>query len=56
MDKEIAVQAADFVKSLYDEGYVAEGITDHQQFFQGGKAAFYFGEPGATARCLRQMA
>ena len=41
--KEIAVQAADFVKSLYDEGYVAEGITDHQQFFQGGKAAFYFG-------------
>ncbi len=43
MDKEIAVKAADFVKSLYDEGYVAEGITDHQQFFQGGKAAFYFG-------------
>lgn len=43
MDKDIAVQAADFVRSLYEDGYVAEGITDHQKFFQGGNAAFMFG-------------
>lgn len=37
MDKDIAVKAAEFVKSLYDDGYVAEGIDDHQKFFQSGK-------------------
>ncbi|MDD3278043.1 MAG: ABC transporter substrate-binding protein [Lachnospiraceae bacterium] len=48
LDKDIAVQAADFVKSLYDGGYVAEGIDDHQKFFQSGKAAFYFGGTWGT--------
>lgn len=48
MDKEIAVKAAEFVKSLYDNGYVAEGIDDHQKFFQSGKAAFYIGGTWGT--------
>ena len=48
MDKDIAVKAAEFVKSLYDEGYVAEGIDDHQKFFQSGKAAFYIGGTWGT--------
>ncbi len=48
MDKDIAVKAAEFVKGLYDEGYVAAGIEDHQKFFQSGKAAFYFGGTWGT--------
>lgn len=48
LDKDIAVKAAEFVKSLYDDGYVAEGIDDHQKFFQSGKAAFLFGGTWAT--------
>ena len=43
MDMNIAKQAAEFVKSLYEDGYVLEGIDDHQQFFQSGKAAFTIG-------------
>ena len=31
MDKDIAVKAAEFVKSLYDDGYIAAGIDDHQE-------------------------
>ena len=30
------------VKSLYDDGYVATGIDDHQKLFQSGKAGFLF--------------
>lgn len=48
MDKDIAVKAAEFVKSLYDNGYIAEGIDDHQKFFQSGKAAFYIGGTWGT--------
>lgn len=48
MDKDIAVKAAEFVKSLYDDGYVSAGIDDHQKFFQSGKAAFYFGGTWGT--------
>ena len=48
MDKDIAVKAAEFVKSLYDDGYVAEGIDDHQKFFRSGKAAFYIGGTWGT--------
>lgn len=48
LDKEIAVKAAEYVKSLYDDGYVLTGIEDHQQFFQSGKAAFYIGGTWAT--------
>lgn len=43
LDKEKAVKAAEFVKGLYDKGYVAEGIDDHQKFFQGGKAGICIG-------------
>ncbi|MBU5448299.1 ABC transporter substrate-binding protein [Blautia sp. MSJ-36] len=42
LDKDIAVKAADFVKTLYDNGYIASGIDDHQKLFQAGKAGFMF--------------
>ena len=42
LDKDIAIKAADFVKSLYDNGYIASGIDDHQKLFQAGKAGFMF--------------
>lgn len=48
MNKEIAVKAAEFVKSLYDEGYIMEGIDDHQAFFQSGKAGILFAGTWAT--------
>ena len=40
MDRNIAVRAADFVKSLWTDGYILPGITDHGQFFRAGNAAF----------------
>lgn len=43
LDTDKAVKAAEFVKSLYDDGYVATGIDDHQKLFQSGKAGFLFG-------------
>ncbi len=43
LDKEIAIEAAKFTKRLYDEGYVLEGIDNHQAFFQSGKAGLSFG-------------
>ena len=48
LDKEIAMEAAEFVKRLYDEGYILEGIDDHQAFFQSGKAGILFGGTWAT--------
>ena len=42
LDTDKAVEAAEFVKSLYDDGYIATGIDDHQKLFQSGKAAFLF--------------
>ena len=42
LDTDKAVEAAEFVKSLYDDGYIATGIDDHQKLFQSGKAAFMF--------------
>lgn len=48
LDTDIAVEAAEFVKSLYDNGYVLEGIEDHQSFFQSGAAAIYTGGTWAT--------
>ncbi|MEY8353939.1 extracellular solute-binding protein [Lachnospiraceae bacterium 54-53] len=43
VDKETAVKAAEFVKGLYEKGYIAEGIDDHQKLFQGGKAGICIG-------------
>lgn len=43
LDKDIAVKAAEEVKSWYDNGYVLEGIADHQKLFQAGDAAFFMG-------------
>lgn len=48
IDVDTAVKAAEFVKSLYDDGYVIEGIDDHQAFFQSGKAGLLFGGTWAT--------
>ena len=48
LDKEVAMEAAKFVKSLYEEGYILEGIDDHQAFFQSGKAGILFGGTWAT--------
>ena len=40
LDMDIAKKAAETVKSLFEVGYIIEGIDDHQQLFQSGKAAF----------------
>ena len=48
MDKAIAVKAADFVKSLFKDGYIKAGIEDHQKYFQGGQAGLLFGGTWAT--------
>jgi len=48
LDKATAVKAADFVKSLYDDGYVQPGIPDHQKMFQDGKAGLVFAGTWAT--------
>ena len=40
LDMDIAKKAAETVKSLFEDGYIMEGIDDHQQLFQSGKAAF----------------
>lgn len=48
LDVDKAVAAAEFVKSLYDDGYILEGIDDHQALFQSGKAGILFGGTWAT--------
>ncbi len=48
MDVDTAVKAAEFVKSLYDDGYILTGIDDHQALFQSGKAGLLFGGTWAT--------
>lgn len=40
LDMDIAKKASETVKSLFEDGYIIEGIDDHQQLFQSGKAAF----------------
>ncbi|MDR1046471.1 MAG: ABC transporter substrate-binding protein [Treponema sp.] len=40
LDRDIAIRAMDYVKSLWTDGYILPGIEDHQKFFQGGSAAF----------------
>lgn len=42
LDVEKARAAMEWVKSLYDNGYILEGIDDQTAFFQSGKAAFCF--------------
>jgi multiple sugar transport system substrate-binding protein len=39
VDRAIAIRAADFVKSLWTDGYILPGITDHGQIFRAGDAA-----------------
>ena len=51
IDRDTAIAAAEYIKSLFDDGYVAEGITDHQQFFTSGKSAFFFGGTWLVGAC-----
>jgi multiple sugar transport system substrate-binding protein len=48
LDQAVAVRAADYIKSLWTEGYILPGIADHQRFFQDGHAALVFGGTWAT--------
>ncbi|MDR2404539.1 MAG: extracellular solute-binding protein [Spirochaetaceae bacterium] len=43
MDKPIAIRAANYIKSLFDGGYILPGQADHQKLFQAGQAAIFFG-------------
>ncbi len=43
LDEDIAREAMEYLKSLYDNGYILQGISDCGQFFQSGKAAFCIG-------------
>jgi len=48
LDKAKAVKAAEFVKSLYKDGYIKAGIEDHQKYFQGGQAGMLLAGTWAT--------
>jgi multiple sugar transport system substrate-binding protein len=48
LDQAVAVRAADYIKSLWTDGYILPGIEDHQRFFQDGHAALLFGGTWAT--------
>lgn len=40
LNRDTAIRAADFVKSLWTDGYILPGITDHGNVFRAGNAAF----------------
>lgn len=42
LDQEKATEAAEYVKSLWDDGYIEPGIEDHQMMFQEGSAGLVF--------------
>ncbi|MDR3191741.1 MAG: ABC transporter substrate-binding protein [Treponema sp.] len=48
LDQAIAIRAADYIKSLWTDGYILPGIADHQRFFQDGHAALVFTGTWAT--------
>jgi multiple sugar transport system substrate-binding protein len=48
LNQDIAVRAADYIKSLWTDGYVLPGITDHGQFFQNGNAGLFWGGTWTT--------
>jgi multiple sugar transport system substrate-binding protein len=48
LDQGIAIKAADFIKSLWTDGYILPGIEDHQRFFQDGHAALSYCGTWAT--------
>jgi multiple sugar transport system substrate-binding protein len=43
VDKAVATRAAEYFKSLFDEGYILPGQADQQKMFQSGQAAIMFG-------------
>lgn len=48
MDEQIAKDAMEWVKGLFDKGYILPGIDDHSAIFQSGKAALEFGGTWVT--------
>ena len=42
LDVDKAKAAMEYVKGLWDKGYILPGIDDHAAYFQSGKAAFVF--------------
>ncbi|MFP3089451.1 ABC transporter substrate-binding protein [Treponema sp. TIM-1] len=48
LDQAIAIRAADYIKSLWTDGYILPGIEDHQRFFQDGHAALSYCGTWAT--------
>ncbi|MDR0377128.1 MAG: ABC transporter substrate-binding protein [Spirochaetaceae bacterium] len=48
LNEAVAVRAADYIKSLWTDGYILPGIVDHQRFFQEGHAAMAFCGTWAT--------
>ena len=48
LDADTAKEAMEWVKSLYDNGYILAGIDDQSALFQSGKAAFEFGGTWVT--------
>jgi multiple sugar transport system substrate-binding protein len=48
LDQAIAIRAAEYIKSLWTDGYILPGIGDHQRFFQDGHAALVFTGTWAT--------
>jgi multiple sugar transport system substrate-binding protein len=48
LDEATAVKAADYLKSLWKDGYILKGIVDHQKLFQGGNAGLVFTGTWAT--------
>jgi multiple sugar transport system substrate-binding protein len=48
LDQAIATRAADYIKSLWTDGYSLPGITDQQRFFQDGHAAISYCGTWAT--------
>ncbi|MDR0759771.1 MAG: ABC transporter substrate-binding protein [Treponema sp.] len=48
LDQAIAVRAADYIKSLWTDGYILPGIEDQQRFFQEGHAALTYCGTWAT--------
>lgn len=50
IDPAIAQAAIEFVKTLYERGYVAPGINEHGQFFQAGNSALFCGGTWTTGQ------
>lgn len=50
MDAEIAQKSADFVKGLYDKGYIPMGAQETGKMFQAGQSALFVGGTWSTGQ------